>query len=254
MGQKDCTGRMCARQLLGVKRTPETAQLGMLFRSTVTDPSRGASRPAHASATRLPSRLESPWRPPGRPRLSPRSPGRTRPIPSRSASCPAGPPARGRVLASLASNPPSWVAVPEKTAQRRQADLRRARIFWKDEKGRVVDFCTLRHSCVACLMRAGVSVKIVQVLVRHSTITLTLDRSRRKMSEVPWMAQKKLRKLMSSPRRNAEQAPNPRCRETTPHAGISIASSFMTTGLLISSMLGMRGFAEWNPDSSQCPP
>ncbi|MGH7130912.1 MAG: tyrosine-type recombinase/integrase [Phycisphaerales bacterium] len=45
-----------------------------------------------------------------------------------------------------------------------------------DEEGRVADFHALRHTHVTQLSRTDVSPKIVQSLVRHSTITLTMDR------------------------------------------------------------------------------
>jgi integrase/recombinase XerD len=68
------------------------------------------------------------------------------------------------------------LAVPEKTAELLRADLERAGIPYRDEKGRVVDFHALRHSYITMLVRRGVNPKLVQKLARHSTITLTLDR------------------------------------------------------------------------------
>lgn len=41
--------------------------------------------------------------------------------------------------------------------------------------GEVLDFHALRHTCGAWLALAGVSIKTIQAVMRHSTITLTLD-------------------------------------------------------------------------------
>jgi len=57
-----------------------------------------------------------------------------------------------------------------------RVDLRAAGIPYRDGAGRVVDFHALRHSYVTHLVRAGLSVAVVQRLARHSTPTLTLAR------------------------------------------------------------------------------
>lgn len=41
--------------------------------------------------------------------------------------------------------------------------------------GHVLDFHSLRHTCGAWLAIAGVNIKVIQKVMRHSTITLTLD-------------------------------------------------------------------------------
>jgi integrase/recombinase XerD len=64
---------------------------------------------------------------------------------------------------------------PEKNAEILYADLKAAGIEPVDEKGRVVDFHALRHSYVTNLIRAKVNPNVVQLLARHSSITLTLD-------------------------------------------------------------------------------
>jgi len=66
--------------------------------------------------------------------------------------------------------------VPIRTADMLRADLAKADILYKDASGRVVDFHALRHSYITHLIASGVNPKIVQILARHSTITLTLDR------------------------------------------------------------------------------
>jgi len=57
-----------------------------------------------------------------------------------------------------------------------RADLSDARIDYRDDAGRVLDFHALRHSFISNLARGGVHPKVAQQLARHSTITLTMDR------------------------------------------------------------------------------
>jgi integrase len=65
-------------------------------------------------------------------------------------------------------------ALPEKTGQMLHADLRRCGIEPVDPDGRVVDTHSLRHGYITALARAGVPVKVVQTLARHSDPKLTL--------------------------------------------------------------------------------
>ena len=44
-----------------------------------------------------------------------------------------------------------------------------------DEAGRVFDFHALRHTCGSWLIAAGVRIKVVQRIMRHSSIALTGD-------------------------------------------------------------------------------
>lgn len=57
-----------------------------------------------------------------------------------------------------------------------QVDLEAAGLPYRDESGRFFDFHSLRHQFLSNLAKAGVYPKVMQVLARHSTITLTLDR------------------------------------------------------------------------------
>ena len=66
--------------------------------------------------------------------------------------------------------------VPRRSAQMLREDLQAAGIPYEDERGRVFDFHALRHGFVSSLAAAGVEPKVAQVLARHSTMTLTLDR------------------------------------------------------------------------------
>ncbi len=58
-----------------------------------------------------------------------------------------------------------------------RADLMAAGIPYRlDEKhGKVIDFHSLRHTCGTFLAAAGVHPKVIQKIMRHSTITLTMN-------------------------------------------------------------------------------
>ena len=57
-----------------------------------------------------------------------------------------------------------------------RADLGAAKIEYRDDSGRVVDFHALRHSFGSMLAASSVHPKTAQKLMRHSTISLTMDR------------------------------------------------------------------------------
>lgn len=65
--------------------------------------------------------------------------------------------------------------VPDRTAEMLKADLERAGISYRDGAERVVDFHALRGTYITHLIQNGANPKVVQVLARHSTITLTMD-------------------------------------------------------------------------------
>lgn len=67
------------------------------------------------------------------------------------------------------------LVVPEKTAKMLRMDLEAAGIPYEDGAGRVVDFHALRGTYISHLIQSGANPKVVQVLARHSTITLTMD-------------------------------------------------------------------------------
>lgn len=60
---------------------------------------------------------------------------------------------------------------PAEEAERIASDFLSA----KDHDGKVLDFHALRHTCGAWLALAGVQPKVIQTIMRHSTITLTMD-------------------------------------------------------------------------------
>lgn len=66
------------------------------------------------------------------------------------------------------------IVVPEKTAAMLRADLEAAGIPYHTKDG-TLDFHALRASYITHLIRSGANPKVVQMLARHSTITLTLD-------------------------------------------------------------------------------
>lgn len=86
--------------------------------------------------------------------------------------------------------------LPTRTAEMLRGDLKAARAAWidsadtaserrsrresdflkaEDASGRVLDFHALRHTTATLLAAAGVAPKVLQSVMRHSTITLTMD-------------------------------------------------------------------------------
>jgi integrase len=120
--------------------------------------------------------------------------------------------------------------VPEstRTARMLKADLAEARQEWIkqggtvkekkrrsesdfleycDKAGQVADFHSLRHTCGTWLAAAGVHPKTIQKIMRHSTITLTMDRYAKSFSSDESAALAKLPDLDCSPKRGGmEQA------------------------------------------------
>lgn len=66
--------------------------------------------------------------------------------------------------------------VPYKTANMLKADLADAGIPYVDESGRYADFHALRHTTGSLLAAAGVHPKVIQSIMRHSDINLTMSR------------------------------------------------------------------------------
>ena len=61
---------------------------------------------------------------------------------------------------------------PEERADREQSGF----LLPSDSSGREADFHSLRHGFITYLVTANVPPKVAQMLARHSTITLTMDR------------------------------------------------------------------------------
>jgi integrase len=66
--------------------------------------------------------------------------------------------------------------VPYKTAAMLRVDLAGVKIPYVDDSGRYVDFHSLRHSTGSLLAAAGVHPKVIQSIMRHSDINLTMSR------------------------------------------------------------------------------
>jgi Phage integrase family len=72
-------------------------------------------------------------------------------------------------------NVPLFDVTDKRTSTMIQKDLKSAGIPCVDERGRVVDFHSLRMTFITNLSRAGVSPKTAQTLARHSDINLTMN-------------------------------------------------------------------------------
>jgi integrase len=94
-----------------------------------------------------------------------------------------GDPATLPIPSDLAADLPPFLAtvpagspvfpLPEKGAKMIRADLARAKISYRDAAGLVFDFHALRCQCATLADAAGVSPRVVQRLMRHSTLELT---------------------------------------------------------------------------------
>ena len=75
----------------------------------------------------------------------------------------------------LAEARKQWLAEvtddPQEYAQRQQSDF----LTDTNHEGEVIDFHSLRHTCGAWLAMTGVYPKVVQQVMRHQSITLTMD-------------------------------------------------------------------------------
>ena len=64
---------------------------------------------------------------------------------------------------------------PNKGANILKRDLEAAGIDYVDPSGRYADFHALRHTLASQLIQSGVSPKVAQSIMRHSTVSLTMD-------------------------------------------------------------------------------
>jgi integrase len=69
--------------------------------------------------------------------------------------------------------PGTWNVAAAEMVRR---DLAAAGLPYRDDRGKVLDFHGLRHTFITQMVGAGLHPKVAQVLARHSTITLTMDR------------------------------------------------------------------------------
>ena len=66
-------------------------------------------------------------------------------------------------------------SVPYSLVQRLRMDLKAAGIEYRDERGRVVDIHTLRHTTASHLAKGKVAPRVSQDFMRHATIDLTMN-------------------------------------------------------------------------------
>jgi integrase len=76
-------------------------------------------------------------------------------------------------LAGRDPSAPAWRLPPHKGAELLRYDLARAGIPYRDAAGRCFDFHSLRCQAATLLDAAGVSPRVVQRIMRHSTLELT---------------------------------------------------------------------------------
>ena len=101
----------------------------------------------------------------------------------------------GKLPMAAAFNMPSTSI----TARMLKADLAAANIPYADDQGRVGDFHSLRHTCGTWLAASGAHSKVIQSIMRHSTITLTMDTYGHRLMEKESQALAKLPDLSLPP-------------------------------------------------------
>jgi len=69
----------------------------------------------------------------------------------------------------------AWLSEADSTQERQRREST-GFLTYRDDSGRVADFHALRHTFISNLAASGVHPKTAQMLARHSTITLTMDR------------------------------------------------------------------------------
>ena len=80
------------------------------------------------------------------------------------------------VRADLQAARQTWIEEAKDNADERRRREESLCLCYQDGDGRVFDFHALRHQFISSLAAAGVHPKVAQILARHSTITLTMDR------------------------------------------------------------------------------
>ena len=69
----------------------------------------------------------------------------------------------------------AWIKAAKQNPKEHQKRAQSDFLSERSHEGEVIDFHALRHTCGAWLAKAGVHPKVVQVVMRHSSITLTYD-------------------------------------------------------------------------------
>ena len=70
----------------------------------------------------------------------------------------------------------AWITAAETTDQQWEQREESGFLTYTDSAGRRADFHSFRHTTGSWLAAAGVHPKVIQRIMRHSSITLTLDR------------------------------------------------------------------------------
>lgn len=109
-----------------------------------------------------------------------------------------------------------------------RADLQAAKVPYIDAEGRHRDFHSLRHRFGSELAAANITPRVAQALMRHSTITLTMDRSLTSDCSTP---------PEPRPRSRRSQSPTPR-RPTRSGRRALMANTSVTALPLICPTLG----------------
>ena len=104
-------------------------------------------------------------------------------------------------MAAAFNMPPRWNIIDIL-----KADLKAAAIPYADDQGRVLDFHSLRHTCGAWLAASGAHPKVIQSIMRHSTITLTMDTYGHRLMEQESQALAKLPDLSLPPENQSLRA------------------------------------------------
>ena len=119
------------------------------------------------------------------------------------------------LLADVAAARSAWLKAAADDSverlRREQCDFLQER----NDKGEVLDFHALRHTCGAWYIEAGAGPKEVQTLMRHATITLTLDTYGHLFQGQESETVKKLRPLLN----NADSCQRKRQRQNSARAG-----------------------------------
>jgi integrase len=87
-------------------------------------------------------------------------------------------------VASLPTGAPIFPLVPDKGAPMLRIDLSAAQIAYKDAAGLVFDFHSLRCELATLADAAGVSPRVVQRMMRHSTLELTGKYTRPRVADL----------------------------------------------------------------------
>jgi integrase len=90
----------------------------------------------------------------------------------------------GPILRGLPSNVPLFSLPEDEGAAMLRDDLNRAGIPYRDGSGRVFDFHSLRCQCATLADQAGVSPRVVQRLMRHSSLDMTNRYTRPRMHDL----------------------------------------------------------------------